>query len=96
MKGGKYVVIDLKHIPQDGTCCMDKDATIFRVGSGATEGTIRVRYEAPQLSSGGCPLRIGRSFLIEDGLRGRCSLATDAWIERLPIWRRCPKITLRV
>ena len=54
-EGGKYVVIDLKHIPQGGTCRMDKDATILRVGPGATEETIRVRYAAPQLSSGGCP-----------------------------------------
>jgi hypothetical protein len=61
-EGGKYVVIDLKHIPQGGTCRMDKNATILRVGSGATEGTIRVRYAAPQLSSGGCP------FLTEFGL----------------------------
>ena len=34
---------------------MDKDATIIRVGPGATPGTTRVRYAAPQLSSGGCP-----------------------------------------
>ena len=34
---------------------MDKDATIIRVGPGATAGTMRVRYAAPQLSSGGCP-----------------------------------------
>jgi hypothetical protein len=54
-EGGKYVVIDLKHRPQGGTCRMDKDATILRVGPGATEGTIRVRYAAPQLSSGRCP-----------------------------------------
>ena len=54
-EGGKYVVIDLKHIPQGGTCRMDKDATILRVGPGASEGTMRVRYAAPQLSSGGCP-----------------------------------------
>jgi len=54
-EGGKYVVIDLKHIPQGGTCRMDKDATILRLGPGATEGTIRVRYAAPQISSGGCP-----------------------------------------
>jgi hypothetical protein len=54
-EGGKYVVIDLKHRPQGGTCRMDKDATILRGGPGATEGTIRVRYAAPQLSSGRCP-----------------------------------------
>jgi hypothetical protein len=53
--GGKYVAIDLKHIPQGGTCRMDKDATIVRVGPGAAEGTTRVRYAAPQISSGGCP-----------------------------------------
>ena len=53
--GGKYVAIDLKHIPEGGTCRMDKDATIFRVGQGATDATTRVRYAAPQISSGGCP-----------------------------------------
>ena len=53
--GGKYVAIDLKHIPQGGTCRMDKDATIARVGHGATPGTTRVRYAAAQVSSGGCP-----------------------------------------
>jgi hypothetical protein len=53
--GGKYVAIDLKHIPQGGTCRMDKDATIFKVGPGATPGTVQVRYAAPQISSGGCP-----------------------------------------
>lgn len=54
-EGGKYVAIDLKHIPQGGTCRMDKDATIARVGAGASPGTTRVRYAAGQVSSGGCP-----------------------------------------
>ena len=54
-EGGKYVAIDLKHIPQGGTCRMDRDATIIRVGPGETEGLTRVRYAAPQVSSGGCP-----------------------------------------
>lgn len=54
-EGGKYVAIDLKHIPQGGSCRMDKDATIFRVGPGTTPGTTLVRYAAPQISSGGCP-----------------------------------------
>jgi hypothetical protein len=53
--GGKYVAIDLKHIDQGGTCRMDKDATLVRVGPGEPAGTVRVRYAAPQLSSGGCP-----------------------------------------
>lgn len=53
-EGGKYVAVDLKHIPQGGTCRMDKDATIARVGPGAT-GTTQVRYAAAQLSAGGCP-----------------------------------------
>jgi hypothetical protein len=53
-EGGKYVAIDLKHIPQGGTCRMDKDATIARVGPGAP-GSVRVRYAAAQLSAGGCP-----------------------------------------
>ena len=54
-EGGKYVAIDLKHIPQGGTCRMDKDATIARVGPGARPGTTRVRYAAGQVSPGGCP-----------------------------------------
>jgi hypothetical protein len=54
-EGGKYVAIDLKHIPQGGTCRMDQDAIIIRVGPGATAGLTRVRYAAPQISSGGCP-----------------------------------------
>jgi hypothetical protein len=38
-EGGKYVAVDLKHIPQGGTCRMDKDATIARVGVGAGNDT---------------------------------------------------------
>ena len=53
-EGGKYVAVDLKHIPQGGTCRMDKDATIARIGAGAL-GTTQVRYAAAQTSSGGCP-----------------------------------------
>jgi hypothetical protein len=53
-EGGKYVAIDLKHIPQGGSCRMDKDATIARVGPGAP-GTTQVRYAAAQISPGGCP-----------------------------------------
>jgi hypothetical protein len=54
-EGGKYVLVDLKHIPQGGTCRMDKDATIMRVGPGASPETTRVRYAAAQVSAGGCP-----------------------------------------
>ena len=53
-EGGKYVAVDLKHIPQGGTCRMDKDATIARIRAGAP-GTTQVRYAAAQISSGGCP-----------------------------------------
>ena len=53
-EGGKYVAIDLKRIPQGGTCRMDKDAIIARVGPGAT-GMTRVQFATPQLTSGGCP-----------------------------------------
>jgi hypothetical protein len=53
-EGGKYVTVDLKHIPQGGSCRMDKDAVIMRVGSGAS-GMTRVRFAAPQMRSGGCP-----------------------------------------
>src|SRR5215468_2918645 len=45
-EGGKYVAVDLKHIPQGGTCRMDEGATIARMGPGANPGTIRVRYVA--------------------------------------------------
>jgi hypothetical protein len=55
-EGGKYVAIDLKHIDRGGTCRMDESATIMRIGPGASAGTTRVRYMAPQLSSGGCPV----------------------------------------
>jgi hypothetical protein len=54
-EGGKYVAIDLKRIPQGGTCRMDKDTTIIRVGPGEKEGVTRVRNAVPQISSGGCP-----------------------------------------
>ena len=54
-EGGKYVAIDFKHIDQGGSCRMDKDATIIRVGPGKSTGTTQVRYAAPQVSSGGCP-----------------------------------------
>lgn len=54
-EGGKYVGVDLKHIPEGGTCRMDKGAAIARIGSGARPGTTRVRYAAVQMSSGGCP-----------------------------------------
>lgn len=54
-EGGKYVAIDLKHIPQGGTCRMDKDATIVKVGPGSKPDSMLMRYAAPQVSSGGCP-----------------------------------------
>jgi hypothetical protein len=54
-EGGKYVVVDLKHIPEGGTCRMAKDAMIMRVGPGASPETRRVRYAAAQVSAGGCP-----------------------------------------
>jgi hypothetical protein len=47
-EGGKYVAVDLKHIPEGGTCRMDKDATIFKVGPGRASTTVRVRYAAPR------------------------------------------------
>jgi hypothetical protein len=54
-EGGKYVVVDLKHIPEGGTCRMAKDAIIMRVGTGANPETTRVRYVAAQVNAGGCP-----------------------------------------
>jgi len=54
-EGGKYVLVDLKHIPQGGTCRMEKDAVVMRVGLGASPETTRVRYASGQVSAGGCP-----------------------------------------
>jgi hypothetical protein len=54
-EGGKYVVVDMKHIPQGGTCRMDKDAMIARAGPGEKPGTTRVRYIGVQVNAGGCP-----------------------------------------
>ena len=54
-EGGKYVVVDMKHIPKGGTCRMDEDATIAHVGPGEKPGTTRVRYVGFQVSAGGCP-----------------------------------------
>ena len=53
-EGGKYVTVDLKHIPKGGTCRMDEGAVIAKIGPGAA-GMTRVRFAAPQLKSGGCP-----------------------------------------
>jgi hypothetical protein len=52
---GKFVAIDMKKIAKGEKCRMDKDAVIMKVGPGEAAGTIRVRYAAPQFSSGGCP-----------------------------------------
>lgn len=54
-EGGKYVTIDLKHIPEGGTCRMNEGAILMRIGPGTTPDTTLVRYAAPQISSGGCP-----------------------------------------
>jgi hypothetical protein len=54
-EGGKYVVVDLKYIPQGGTCRIDRDSIVARVGTGAKPGTTRVRYVEVQVNTGGCP-----------------------------------------
>ena len=81
-EGGKYVAIDLKHIPQGGPCRMDKDATIARVGAGASPGTIRVRYAAGQVSAGGCPFLTAFDLPDADYAAARASflqMKDDAW-----------------
>lgn len=81
-EGGKYVAIDLKQIPQGGTCRMDKDATIARVGAGASPGTIRVRYAAGQVSAGGCPFLTAFDLPDADYAAARASflqMKDDAW-----------------
>ena len=81
-EGGKYVAIDLKHIPQGGTCRMDKDATIARVGAGASPGTTRVRYAAAQVSPGGCPFLTAFDLSDADYAAARAvflEMKDDAW-----------------
>lgn len=81
-EGGKYVAIDFKHIPQGGTCRMDKDATIARVGAGASPGTTRVRYAAGQVSSGGCPFLTAFDLPDADYAAARAvflHMKDDAW-----------------
>ena len=81
-EGGKYVAIDLKHIPQGGTCRMDKDATIARVGAGASPGTTRVRYAAGQVSPGGCPFLAAFDLPDADYTAARAvflQMKDDAW-----------------
>ena len=81
-EGGKYVAIDLKHIPQGGTCRMDEDATIARVGAGASPGTTRVRYAAGQVSTGGCPFLTAFDLPDADYAAARAvfvQMKDDAW-----------------
>src|SRR6476660_3461797 len=80
-EGGKYVAVDLKHIPQGGTCRMDKDATIARVGAGST-GTTQVRYAAAQISAGGCPFMTTFELSDADYAAARSTfvaMKADAW-----------------
>jgi hypothetical protein len=72
-EGGKYVLVDLKHIPQGGTCRMDKDDPIMRVGVGASPETTRVRYAAGQVSSGGCPFLTMFDMANSDYAAGRAA-----------------------
>ena len=72
-EGGKYVLVDLRHIPQGGTCRMDKDAIIMRVGPGASPETTRVRYAAAQISSGGCPFMTMFDMTNTDYAAGRAA-----------------------
>jgi hypothetical protein len=54
-EGGKFVTVDLKKIAKGEKCRMDKNAFIMKVGPGQSPNTVRVRFAAPQFSSGGCP-----------------------------------------
>ena len=70
---GKYVLVELRHIPQGGTCRMDKDATIMRVGPGASPETTRVHYATPQVSAGGCPFLTMFDMTNSDYATGRAA-----------------------
>ena len=61
---------------------MDKDATIVRVGPGASAGTTRVRYAAGQVSTGGCPFLTTFDLPDADYAAARAAfvqMKDDAW-----------------
>lgn len=70
-EGGKFVTIDMKKIAKGEKCRMDKDAIIMKVGPGETPNTIRVRFAAPQFSSGGCPFMTDFELTESDYTAGR-------------------------
>jgi hypothetical protein len=72
-EGGKYVAVDLKRIPEGGTCRMDKDAALARIGPGAMSGTTRVRYAGVQMSTGGCPFMTTFDLPDADYAKGRAA-----------------------
>jgi hypothetical protein len=72
-EGGKYVLVDLKHIPEGGTCRMDKDTIIMRVGPGTSPETTRVRYASVQVSTGGCPFMTMFDLANADYASGRAA-----------------------
>jgi hypothetical protein len=81
-EGGKHVAIDLKHIPQGGTCRMEKDAIVMRLGPSPKTGATLVRYVAPQLTSGGCPFLTTFELSEADYAAGRSAFLAakaDAW-----------------
>ncbi len=81
-EGGKYVAIDLKHIDKGGSCRMDEDALIARIGPGTSPATTRVRYAAGQVSSGGCPFLTAFDLADADYAAARASfvkMKDDAW-----------------
>ena len=61
---------------------MDKDATIARMGAGASPATTRVRYAAAQVSPGGCPFLTAFDLPDADYAAARAlflHLKDDAW-----------------
>ncbi len=81
-EGGKNVVIDMKHIPQGGTCRVDKDDLIARVGPGAQPGTTRVRSAGIETSAGGCPFMTNFDLSDADYAAARAvfvKMEGDAW-----------------
>jgi hypothetical protein len=52
---------------------MDKDATVMRVGVGASPETTRVRYAAARATSGGCPFMTMFDMANTDYAAGRAA-----------------------
>ncbi|MBS0270799.1 MAG: hypothetical protein JSS54_17725, partial [Proteobacteria bacterium] len=77
-EGGTFVTVDMKTIAKGEKCRVGKDSVVMKVGAGATSGTIRVRYAAPQFNHGGCPFMTEFELSEDDYNSGRATFTAKA------------------